>query len=172
MAGMTFKLEVKGLNEALNPLLTRFVGTDRITRMRKGLSKAANRMKYYIRKEFQKHMRSGLLAGNISYRVKYYRNTDTLVAVVGVRSKKEFTYKGRNQITHKYAGFLVEGRKEANQLLRQPPFARRTTNRNAPKIYPRHVGAQPGFIYMQGILDRNREVIIQAAIAGAKAVVE
>jgi len=166
MAGVKFKIEVSGLAERLQPLLKNFVGTDRIQRMRVGMSKASNRMKYYVKQVFVKFQKSGLLSNNIAYRVKYFRNTDTIVGVIGVRSKKEFMYKGRNQVTHMYAHFLTGGRKIANQMLKQPYFAKRTTDPNAKPRWPRKPGPQPPYINLQAIIDAHKEEILRAAVRG------
>jgi hypothetical protein len=168
MAVIQFKVKVEGLDELLRPMLTEFVGTDRIKRLRVAYSKAANRMKYYMKSAFAKHRRSGLLYKSISYRVKYYRARDTLVLIVGVKSKQELVYKGRKQVSHMYAKFLIKGRGQAKQLLRQPPFHPRTTDPAAKPKYPRTSGPQPAYINLQAIVNANLGSIHQAAVFGVR----
>jgi hypothetical protein len=160
------RVDLTDIYQSVKQQIEGYKGTTKIIVLRTMMSKIANVSKRILRSAVSKHFKTGLLYTSVSYRVRFYRSTETMVMIVGFKSKQvAFDKWGNRQISHKYAHFLTGGRKKAKQLLRQPPYHRRV-DPSLPKKYPRTSGPQPKYIDLERLLASQRARVLYAAYKG------
>jgi hypothetical protein len=151
--------------KTLFPALEKWVGEDRIKRMRKAFSKIGQMLKRILKRFMAKHMRTGLIYTAIGYKQKYNRLKDSISVSVGVRSDEEITTKYGKRYAKNYATLLETGRRAFVQALRQPPFCKRraATGMNAHGPYFRFVGSMKPLFNLSKLADNKRDSIFEAA---------
>lgn len=113
------------------------------------LRESAKQARAKLKSLYVKHWRSGTLAKSVGFRVKYYRQTDTFVALVGARSKFDGTWKGKTVTAHKYQHLLLKGRKSFVQ-------------KNHVSGGPVKIGATPPHDYLEQALRFSEAKFVKA----------
>lgn len=120
---VTVQVELTGIKEAMAGI-ERLEKKNRIVWMKKALRRAGAYVLRFIRIEAKKHDRSNTLYRSLKSKLKYYKKTDTLVMLLGVRSWFEGTFRGRKVVPHRYLHLILKGHKEFQQQFVTKPGKR------------------------------------------------
>lgn len=167
-----------GIKKALKDL-KKFRKPERIKVFIKALRAAGNTFLKAFRKEAKKHDRSGTFRKALSMKQKYYKNSDTLIIMIGIKSWFAGTYRGKKVVPHKYGHLLLGGHDGFTQQYKVIPGRRymirgksglvvAKNNSGQTVSIRRRVGAAKGDDFITRIASSHRGQALAAAVAVVK----
>lgn len=169
------RIELTGLRNALKDLKKIKDRTRRLKVMKKAIRAAGRVLLSSMRGIIKaKLRRSGNLLKATSTRLRYYRKSDILVLMVGIKSWVIGDYKGRKTVSHKYAHLAQKGHKAFTQIVKVQPGKRYmikgssglvvVSNRSPTVIQlRRRIGAAKGENFVESVTRMQGNVALRKA---------